>query len=71
MVDGYRSKLVNVGSGLQKGSVLGPLLFFMYTSDPFFILENKLIGYTDQSTLIAGVPSSPGVSVTVARVPVQ
>ena len=30
----------------------------------FFILENKLIGYADESTLMADVPSS-GVRVTV------
>ena len=38
MVDGCRSKLVNVVSGLQHGSVLGPLLFLLYTSELFFIL---------------------------------
>ena len=47
MVDGCRSKLVNVVSGVLQGSVLGPLLFFLYTSELFFILENKLSGYAD------------------------
>ena len=49
MVDGYRSKLVNVVSGVTQGSVLGPLLFLLYTSELFFILENKMIGYADDS----------------------
>ena len=62
MVDGCRSKLVNVVSGVQQGSVLGPLLFLLYTSDRLSILENKLIGYADDSTLMAVVPS-PGVRV--------
>ena len=60
LVDEFRSKLVNVVSGVQQGSVLGPLLFLLYTSELFSILENKLIGYADDSTLIAVVPS-PGV----------
>ena len=64
MVDGCRRKLVNVVSGVPQGSVLGPLLFLLYTSELFSILENKLIGYADDSTLI--VPSS-GVKVTVAE----
>ena len=66
MIDGCRSKLVYVVSGMPQGSVLGPLLFLLYTSDLFSILENKLIGYADDSTLVAVVPS-PGVRVTVAE----
>ena len=66
MVDGCRSKLVNVVSGVPQGSVLGPLLFLLYTSELFPTLENKLIGYADDSTLMAVVPS-PGVRVAVAE----
>ena len=44
---------------------LGPLLFLLYTSELFSILENKLIGYADDATLMSVVPS-PGVRVTVA-----
>ena len=53
MVDGCRSKLVNVVSGVPLGNVLRPLLVLLYTSEHFFILENKLIGYADDSTLKA------------------
>ena len=66
MVDGCRSKLVNTVSGVPQGSVLGPLLFLLYASELFSILESKLIGYADDSTLIAVVPS-PGLRVAVAE----
>ena len=44
LVDGCRSQLVITVSGVPLGSVLGPLLFHLYTSVFFSILENKLIG---------------------------
>ena len=56
MVDGCRSKLVNIELGVPQGSVFGPLLFLLYTSELSFILENKLIGYADDSTLMAARP---------------
>ena len=66
MVDGSRSKLVNVVSEVPQGSVLGQLLFLLHTSELVSILENMRIGYADDSTLIAVVPS-PGVRVTIAE----
>ena len=66
MVDGCRSKLVDVVSGVSQGSVLGPLLFPLYTTALFSILEKNLISNADDFTLMAVVPS-PGVKVTVAE----
>ena len=63
MVDGCRSKLDNVVSGVQQGNVLGKLMFLLYTSEVFSILENNLIGYADDPTLMAVVPSSIRVEV--------
>ena len=54
-MNGCLSKLVVDVSGVPQVSVLGPLLFFLDTSELFSILENKLIGYADDSTLMAVV----------------
>ena len=53
-------------SGVPQGSVLRTLLFLLFTSELFSILENKLIDYADDSTLIVVVPSE-SVRVTVAE----
>ena len=52
MVDGCHSKLVEV---VAAGQCLRPLLFLLNNSELFSILENKLIGYADDSTLMAVV----------------
>ena len=66
VVDGCRSKLVNVVSGVPKGSVLGLQLFFLYSAELFSIVENKHYGDADDSTLVAVVPS-PGERVAVSE----
>ena len=45
---------------------MSPLLFLLYTSELFSILENKLIGYADDSNSMDVVPF-PGVRVAVAE----
>ena len=66
MGDGYRSILVNVVSGVPHGRIFGHLLYLLYTSQFFFIPENKFVGYGNDFTLIVVVPSS-GIRVAVAE----
>ena len=44
-------------SRVHKRSVFGPQLFFLYTEALFSIVENKLYGNADDSTLVAVAPS--------------
>ena len=65
VVDGVSSGDIDIVSGVPQGSVLGPLLFLLYTSELSYILENTLIGYADDSTLIVTVPN-PGHRLTIS-----
>ena len=64
-VDGQLSESVPVVSGVPQGSVLGPLLFILYTADMWMNLENKLISYADDTTLYSLI-NSPNDRVMVA-----
>ena len=55
-VDGSCSSFTDVVSGVPQGSVLGPLLFILYTSDMFDLVSNHLISYADDTTLYAVIP---------------
>ena len=44
---------VNVASGVPQASVLGPLLFILYTSEAFHIVGNHIVGYGNNATIYA------------------
>ena len=66
MVDGIFSQFKPVVSGVPQGSVLGPLLFILYTADMWNDLENKIISYADDTTLYAEI-ASPSECTNVAN----
>ena len=53
VVDGAASEWIQIISGGPQGTVLGPLLFILYTSEMFEPVENRLFAYVDDSTLPA------------------
>ena len=57
VVDGQFNDHRGVVSCVPQGSVLGPLLFILYTNDMWFGLENVLASYADDATLLARIPS--------------
>ena len=59
-VDGFYSSLITVRSGVPQGSVLGPLLFIIFTADMWCDLKNNMIAYADDSTLYAVIKSPSG-----------
>ena len=42
MVDGAKSEWILIVSGVTQGSMLGSLLFILYTSEMFELVENRL-----------------------------
>ena len=55
-VDGVFSSSIDVVSGVPQGGVLGSLLFLLYIADLPRLLQNELVGYADNSTLLCGIP---------------
>ena len=70
VVDGAASKWIPTISGVAQGSVLGPLLFILYTSKMFELVENRPFSNADDSTLLAVVRTSadrPAVAASLNR----
>ena len=70
MVDGATSEWILIISGMPQGSVLGPLLFILYISEMFELVENRLYAYADDSILPAVVhkrADRPAVAASLNR----
>ena len=72
VVDGATSLLVTIPivPRVPQGSVLGPLLFILYTSYMFEVVENNLYACADDSTVLAAVrkpADRPAVAASLNR----
>ena len=55
VVDGATSELIAIVSGVLQGSLLGSLLFILYASEMFELVENRQYAHADDFTLLAVV----------------
>ena len=70
VVNGATSEWIPTVSSVPQGCVLGPLLFILYTSEMFELVENRLYAYVDDSTLVAVVrklAGRPALAVSLNR----
>ena len=51
-IDGFRSNLLSITTGMPEGSIPGPLLFIIYVNDTHSISDKlNFIDYADNTTL--------------------
>ena len=55
IVDGVIRDWISIVSGVPQGSVLGPLLFILYTSEMFELVGNRLYAFADDSVMGANI----------------
>ena len=70
-MDGASSEWIPIVSSVPQGSVLCPLLFILYTSEMFDLVENRLFACADDSTLLAVIrrlSDRPTVAASVTEI---
>ena len=70
VVDGATSERIPIVSGVPQWSVLGPLLFIIYTSEMFELVKNRLFACDDDSILLVVVrkpADRPAVAASLNR----
>ena len=58
-LDGKVNASANVVLEVPQGSVSGPVLFILYTSELFYIVGKHIVGYEDDNTIYAVIRMPP------------
>ena len=56
VLDGKVCVSVDIVSGVSQGTVLGPLLFILYTSELFHIVGSHMVAYADDLRISSVIP---------------
>jgi hypothetical protein len=66
----YKSKEETVLSGIPQGSILGPLLFLVFSNDlaEVFTEETKMVAYADDSQLVVNAKNMTELKIKIERV---
>ena len=58
-VDGYLSKLHSINSGVPQGSVVSPVLFFLFINDLLSSTSSSIFSFADDTYSSSSLSSSP------------
>ena len=62
-IDGVKSGLLPVVSGVPQGSILGPLLFLVYVNDlPDYVIHSKLLLFADDAKCLKRIACSEDIA---------
>lgn len=66
-LDNYKSKLYNIQKGVPQGSILGPILYSIYVCDFNKAINQYIVQYADDTTIVVNFNSKKELSEKVTK----